>query len=176
MSEQFTQDWFTHNLPTWERVIAPHLRSSQYPYVLEIGAFEGRASLWFLNNFPSLWLTVVDPWTEEAVRERFITNCKEFLIAGRVDVRRGMSQDVLRELIPWYDVVYVDGAHTAECVLHDAVVGFELLKDNGLLVFDDYGGGEPGVPFAVNAFSTCYGPRLELLSDGYQRIYRKRVS
>jgi len=36
------------------------------------------------------------------------------------------------------DLVYIDGSHQAPDVLSDAVLGFQLLKVGGLMIFDDY--------------------------------------
>jgi len=58
----FTTDWFTHNLPVWDAYLMPYLSKLNSPRVLEIGAFEGRSSLWFLSINSDLNLTVIDPW------------------------------------------------------------------------------------------------------------------
>lgn len=166
----FTADWFSHNLPTWNAIVAPHLRQPKQQRVLEIGAFEGRASVWFLSNFSDLILDVLDPWEDVSVYTRFAANTKGY--RDRMVVYRGKSQQELRYLSGGYDLIYVDGDHCAASVLHDAVLSFELLKVGGLLVFDDYAGGA-GVAHAVDAFREIYGHRLKAEALGYQAIYRK---
>ena len=47
--EQFTHDWFSHNIPNWALWLAdfkykPGLRG------LEIGSLEGRSAVWLLKN------------------------------------------------------------------------------------------------------------------------------
>jgi hypothetical protein len=37
-----------------------------------------------------------------------------------------------------FDLVYVDGSHQAPDVLMDAVLGFNLLRVGGVMIFDDY--------------------------------------
>jgi predicted O-methyltransferase YrrM len=37
-----------------------------------------------------------------------------------------------------FDLIYVDGSHHATDVLQDAILGFQLLRVGGLLIFDDY--------------------------------------
>lgn len=165
----FTRDWFSHNIPVWERIIKPHLATIERPRVLEIGAYEGLATLWFLRQSITLEITVVDCWPDSEVFERFFDNCFDF--RNRIRMEHDRSQVALRRLLPGFDVVYVDGDHTATVVLHDAVLSFELLKEGGLLVFDDYRGGA-GVLRAVDAFASCNGGAI-LIHDGYQRIYRK---
>lgn len=64
----FTGDWFSHNTATWQRVLASKNwldNSSQAVDVLEVGSWEGRSAVWFLqhvclNNKSSL--TAVDCW------------------------------------------------------------------------------------------------------------------
>ena len=77
-----------------------------------------------------------------------------------------------------YDLIYIDGEHTSAAAIHDAILAFELLKVDGLLIFDDYLGGDKSFMYpkpAVDFFHEAYGAlnRLELISDGYQRIYKK---
>jgi len=182
-SYSFTTDWFSGNLPVWERVVAPHLRQAALPRVLEVGAFEGRASVWFLGGFAALTLTVIDPWayTDGAGEDtfaRFSSNVRAF--RDRLTILRGKSQ-LMRQLPEAaFDAIYIDGEHTSAAVMHDAVLGYELLKPNGLLIFDDYLGGDRSVSFpkpAIDFFHAAYGVagKVQLLSDGYQRIYRKRA-
>lgn len=175
----FTTDWFSGNLPTWEAIVAPHLRSIDVPSVLEIGAFEGRASCWFLSNFPTLLLTVIDPWAftdgaDSDTFERFKANTLPY--NDRLVVLRETSQ-CLRMVWGSFHVIYVDGAHNSCSVMHDAVLSYALLRPGGLLIFDDYGAGD-GVAFprpAIDLFDAAYGQqgKIERVSDGYQRIYRK---
>jgi predicted O-methyltransferase YrrM len=37
-----------------------------------------------------------------------------------------------------FDLIYVDGSHTAPDVLSDAVLAFQLLRVGGVMIFDDY--------------------------------------
>lgn len=177
----FTSDWFSHNQAVWDREIAPHLSKIDAPNVLEIGAFEGRSSLYFLENFSNLMLTVIDPWayTNDAGEEtnrRFLSNIASF--NDRVIVMRGKSQ-LMRKLDDHqYDIVYIDGEHTSAAVLHDAILAYELVKVGGLLIFDDYQGGDKSLMYpkpAIDFFTEAYGSlsKIRLVSDGYQRIYKK---
>ena len=64
--------------------------------------------------------------------------------------RRGYSINELAKLIiemsipnigepdPRFDLIYIDGSHQASDVLLDATLSFQLLKLNGVLIFDDY--------------------------------------
>lgn len=177
----FSADWFSHNIPRWDAVIKPHLQSIESPTVLEIGSFEGRSTLWFLENFPQLTITVIDPWgfTNNASDDtfmRFKSNIEPY--ASRVTIHRGKSEIARSLPNAKFDVIYIDGEHTSAAVLHDAVICFELLKIGGLLIFDDYLGGDKSLMYpkpAVDFFHESYGAlkKIELVSDDYQRIYQK---
>ncbi|QDZ28864.1 class I SAM-dependent methyltransferase [Noviherbaspirillum sp. UKPF54] len=177
----FSADWFSHNIPIWERIVSPHLLATATPNVLEIGAFEGRSSLWFLENFPQLTLTVIDPWnfTASATDEtydRFKSNIEPY--TARVTIHRDKSEFARSLKSNQFDAIYIDGEHTSAAVLHDAIICFELLKAGGLLIFDDYLGGDRSIMYpkpAIDFFGEAYGAlkKVELVSDNYQRIYRK---
>jgi len=177
----FSQDWFSHNIVLWQRHVAPHLISIDNPKVLEIGAFEGQSSVWFLQNIPTLRLTVIDPWnftasSSDETFNRFKLNISPYI--DRVEILRGKSELAKSLASNQFDAVYVDGEHTSAAVLHDAVISYELLKVGGLLIFDDYLGGDKSIMYpkpAVDFFQDAYIAlrKIELISDGYQRIYRK---
>jgi hypothetical protein len=62
MSEyQFTQDWFKWAPAVWEQIIPllPEKKS-----FLEIGSFEGRSTVWIIENMmnPGDWIDCVDTW------------------------------------------------------------------------------------------------------------------
>lgn len=177
----FSQDWFSHNISVWQKYVTPYLLSIDRPKMLEIGAFEGRSSIWLLENIPTLLLTVIDPWdfTANASDEtfnRFVSNALPY--SDRVEIIRGKSE--LAKTLPscQFDAIYIDGEHTSAAVLHDAVIGYELLKVDGLLIFDDYLGGDKSIMYpkpAIDFFQAAYTAvhKVELISDNYQRIYKK---
>jgi predicted O-methyltransferase YrrM len=177
----YSQDWFSHNIVLWQQYVVPYLKSVDCPKVLEIGAFEGRSSVWLLESIPTLRLTVIDPWnfTANATDEtfnRFKSNISPY--SDRVEILRGKSE--LAKSLPsnQFDAIYIDGEHTSAAVLHDAVIGYELLKVGGLLIFDDYLGGDRSIMYpklAVDFFHEAYAVlhKVKLISDGYQRIYKK---
>lgn len=43
---------------------------------------------------------------------------------------------------PVYDFIYIDASHVKFDVLTDAALAWRLLKSGGVVIFDDYGGGE----------------------------------
>ena len=85
---QFTEDWLTYNIPLWDRLLNP--LKEQKVSVLEIGVFEGRSTLWLLQNIlthPAARLTYVDTFEGgtdqvsfklEGLEERFRRNTRDF--------------------------------------------------------------------------------------------------
>jgi predicted O-methyltransferase YrrM len=73
-----------------------------------------------------------------------------------------------------YDLIYIDGSHTAPDVLLDAVLAFRLLRIGGIMIMDDYlWTMEPqrsvdllNTPkLAIDAFTSIYMRKLRILSD-----------
>jgi len=79
-----------------------------------------------------------------------------------------------------FDIIYIDGDHTAAGVLADAVLSFQLLKTDGVLIFDDYRWFEERLPeelrprIAIDSFITSYRNALEVVYRGYQVFIKKR--
>lgn len=174
---EFTTDWFSHNITALET----HVLNVKATNILEIGSWEGRSTLWFLQNFPDARLTCVDTFQggkEHAdldtapVEARFRANIAEY--AHRVWIRKGPSRTMLFGLHPeTYDLVYVDGSHQAPDVLTDLVMAWHLLKPGGVMAIDDYLWAEDGVRVATDAFVHMFRPHLEILAAGYQVYLRK---
>ncbi|MDD5651733.1 MAG: class I SAM-dependent methyltransferase, partial [Candidatus Nanoarchaeia archaeon] len=119
---------------------------------LEIGVFEGRTSTWLLDNillneedrhYDSL--TMIDP----DVGPNFEYNMQKWIIDGkltnegikRINFIKDYSYNALPKLKTenkLFDLIYIDGDHNACGVLEDAVMAWKLLKENGILLFDDY--------------------------------------
>ena len=179
---EFTYDWFTSAVPIWTRVLAPYAGRPETHY-LEVGVFEGRSAIWMLNNIlthPTSTLTGIDLFPGD-LKERYLANLQLSGAAEKAITIAGRSQDELRNLKPdSYDIIYIDGGHTADMVLADAVLCWDLLKVGGLLIFDDYrwkreeypAEVRPGV--SIESFITAYRNFLELVHLDYQAIVRKK--
>ena len=151
---------------------------------LEVGAFEGAASLWLLENVlthPTSTLTVVDTFEGspehgpmqvdvDGLEARFRANLAGY--ESQLEVHVGRSSDELGELgaqhrtrlvagmVTGFDFAYLDGSHHARDVLEDAVLTWPLLKLGGLLVFDDLAWQGPSQlespALGIEAFVACY--------------------
>lgn len=175
---EFTADWFSGNIPLWTRLLAP-LKDRPTRY-LEVGVYEGRSLLFVLDNIlqhPKSEAVAVDI----VIAERYLRNLARSGACGKVRNYQARSGALLRHLPPRsFDVIYIDGSHTAADVLVDAVLAFDLLKNGGLLIFDDYKW-HPEWPaelrpvVAVDAFIAAYRHRLIVEHLDYQVVVRKRA-
>lgn len=159
-------------------------------HFLEIGCFEGKATLWLLQNIltdQSSKITVVDTflgsiehqgeYETKNLYQRFLENIEPH--KEKVIIEKGKSQIVLRGLTTQFDFIYVDGSHLACDVLEDGVLAFRLLKDHGVMIFDDYEWAEYDEPVltpkpGIDAFLSGFKGKFDLLSCGYQVIIRKK--
>ncbi len=182
---RFTAHWHTQRLATWHEQLAALEGKPDLRY-LEIGVFEGRSVLWMLENVltdPSSRVTAVDVFMGD-YEQTFDANVEASGRAEAVTKIKGSSQSELRKMTETFDVIYIDGSHTADDVLADAVLSWPLLAQGGVLIFDDYGwNGRPtgsAIPMelrpqiAIDAFVTSYRNELELMHRGYQVFVRRR--
>ena len=173
----FTQDWFTMRIPKWREVLKPFQGQLNIHY-LEIGVFEGRSAIWMLENIlthPTARITCLDV----RFNARFLSNLKLSGFLDKATMIKGRSQITLRTLpLNSYDIVYIDGSHTAPDVLADAVLSWSLLKKGGIMIFDDYLW-EWDLPpqerpkIAIEAFLRIHKNELQKLHQGYQIIVKK---
>lgn len=189
MSYNFTEDWFSHNIDTWKKQLA-HLKGKEGVLVIELGAYEGRATTWLLDNIltgKGSVLIAVDTWegSEEhkdidmkAVKQRFDDNVEQFNGEATLSKYAGTTSSFLIDnAYLEADMIYIDASHQANDVLSDAVLSDNLLKPGGLLIFDDYiwGDGSTNTPKpAIDAFLTCFANQYDVVHKAYQVILRKK--
>ena len=156
----FTENWFGSD--DVNQII--DFNKNEELHLLEIGSFEGRSTIWFLENVllnPKSTITCIDPWTSYSQNNKsfesygkentewnfkdnknlFLHNISESGYIEKVIIKDGFSYKIIPELIiadKKYDIVYIDGNHTSPFVLTDAVMSWYVLKDGGIMIFDDY--------------------------------------
>jgi predicted O-methyltransferase YrrM len=98
----------------------------------------------------------------------------------RVEIITGTSRLGIRTIpvSEKYDFIYIDGSHQASDVLEDAVLAFPLLKEGGIMIFDDYtwgaGMGYYEIPKpGIDAFISIYGDQLKVLEKNSQVVIAK---
>ena len=197
---QFTKDWFHWAPEVWSQLI-PLLpvRTEQKRHFIEIGAFEGRSTVWIAENMMAAQdhLTCIDTWEggEEnsaedmaAVEARFDHNLavlehRHQRIVSKVkgSSTPALAQAIINHGIANADFIYVDGSHTAPDVLTDACMAWAMVKPKGLMVFDDYLWGNPRdalhrPKIAIDAFTNIFGETAAIIHVGRQLVVRKNGS
>ncbi len=176
----FTTDWFTKNIPSWNRILGEMKDKPGLTY-LEIGVWEGRSFFWVLDNIlthPSSRAVAMDLFLgdEEQV---FLDNLARSGHSSKVSVIKGSSQQKLRLLeLNSIDLIYIDGDHKSRGVLMDVILSWDLLKEGGILIFDDYKfpsdlPREMRPEFAIDVFIDLFQDEIQILHNEYQLIVRK---
>lgn len=149
---EFTRSWFVHrNLTTFSTFLEPRFPPGKPWRMVQIGVFEGMDLVWQLQNIlthPDCRALAIDPWLAttklnadhmQRVEGRARRNLERY--GSRVEIVKGLSQDILRERTPelreTLDYVIIDGDHNAAPVFQDAILSYWLVKPGGWLVFDD---------------------------------------
>lgn len=181
----FTNNWFEITAKkNFEKYLSPFKAEDTLKF-LEIGCYEGQASVWLMENTQAE-LLVIDTFEgseehdkefEKTLLDRFSDNIEGH--QDRVEILIGTSERHLKTLKnETYDFIYIDGDHHAKNALEDAVLAFPLLKPGGIMIFDDYTWGQGmdlyDTPRAgIDAFLTVYGNKLEVLDKNSQAVIRK---
>jgi FkbM family methyltransferase len=180
--KKFTTDWSSRAFPTWIEHLSP-LRDEPLR-ILEIGAWEGRGSIFLLNFFPKSQITCVDVFMlgNEALFDANVMDA----YTGRVEKLAARSTVGLDKLATSqrepFDLIYVDGSHDRDDVMMDSILAWRLLRVGGVLIWDDYGivSAMPGHFIedqnpkpAIDAFLSWRKQELEVLHSGYQVIVKK---
>lgn len=160
---------------------------------LQIGVFQGDASIWLLDNIPDIHLTDVDSWTGiDTIPNPVAPFTIDFEIAEKVyDSRmagranlvkiKSTSDDFFANYGgPPFDFIYIDGDHHAPQALIDLNNAHANLVPGGILAFDDYTHGCFGLqpeeqPYlAFDAFCASHPDDYTLLVLNQQGWLRKR--
>lgn len=198
----FTQNWFRFNqfLNSLDGV---------YPNkILEIGSFEGKSTVWFIEKYitnENKSITCIDPWLNynhseislhtyadvsddrnydnNEIKNRFLSNIELTGKSSQVKILHGLSHIELPKLNvndEKFDLIFIDGNHTASFVLTDAVYCWWLLNDGGIMIFDDYlwiheKNNNQSVPkFAIDSFIECFKGYLDILHISEYAVIRKK--
>lgn len=144
----FSQNWFKelngennfNSLPN----ILDFNKAIKY---LEIGVFEGNAHLHMYSQLfknQESKSIAIDPFgggtgnsTHPDAEHLFRANLSEYL--DKITIIKNISDNVLPNINENdFDIIYIDGDHTGDAVYKDAKNCWNLLKKEGVMIFDDY--------------------------------------
>lgn len=182
---KFSADWFTSKSLNWDY----YLKFSNTDLIaLEIGSFEGKATLYMLNRFPGIQITCVDPWQDyselpfevgfgSTSKNNFEKNIEPF--KKSINQRTMTSDQFFFELkqTQKYDLIYIDGSHEGTAVYNDAINAHQVIKNLGIIIFDDYlwryFRKEKATAFGINKFLKQYKKYYKIKFIGHQVILQR---
>ena len=180
--KDFTSDWTSNHISRWQTAFTK-LDLDRPAEILEIGSYEGRSAIAFLNLLPGSRLTSVDAEIGPGAAERGVrlrNNLQPF--GSRVKFLKALSLDVLPRMLVnnrQFDVIYIDGSHLRDAVVADTMLAWPLLRVGGLLIWDDYlwrshlpaeQRPQPAIDWFLDRFEGSY----DLLQKGSQVIVQKK--
>ena len=129
---KFSRNYFNHNAPIWYEILNKNFFLNKKVNVLEIGTFEGMSFLFFQKYLQLENLYCVDV----IENENFKLNKKKF---KNYKFFNTSSDDFFKKITDIkFDIIYVDGSHYAKDVYNDIINSYHKLKENGILIIDDF--------------------------------------
>lgn len=162
----------------WVSLLAPF--KDKVKAILEIGSYEGQSSLFWLDFFPGVALTCVDPWAYYTtgalsaieVEDHFDTN-----VGKLVTKIKGNSIPSLYALsASRFDLIYIDGDHRRDQVMIDSLMAWPLLNPGGVMIWDDYATYDPTAKPsrrpqpAVDMFIAMKADELSILANTQEQM------
>jgi predicted O-methyltransferase YrrM len=172
--KEFTSDWTTNRFPHWFPALTPF--RDQAVQVLDVGSFEGRSSIVFLEYLPVSTVTTIDIFWDAEIEGRFDRNLASY--ADRVRKIKGRAAHVLDDFCAKgrkFDVIYLDAAKMRDEVFAQSALAWPLLKVGGVLIWDDLlwereRPAEERPEYGIRHFCAAFADSLNILHDGYQMI------
>ena len=175
----FTADWFTHNIPNFEKCMDA-LGTHKFQF-LEIGAYEGRSTCWLINQLEKGGTIIsIDPFPDmPEIEERFKSNTREAVGGTRLIsvLIKSTSYSALSQLIQQkqeFDFIYIDGDHDPATTLTDACMAWGMLRQGGVMLFDDYEYPEEPTKVGIQGFLQGFVGKYDLVLQNYQLAVRKK--
>ena len=174
--------------------------------ILELGVYKGEGMKWFLDNLMSnkeSTYTGVD--TFKGSPEYFIYNKNNannkinfnevkkecFNIIEKSDKKDNIriiekdTKSALYELFvnenkkEYYNIIFIDASHESIDVISDSILSWNLLKEDGILIEDDYWWDALAKEYfrpkiSIDSFIAIYKSQIEVLYKGRQVILRKK--
>jgi len=154
---------------------------------LEIGSFEGSSVIFFSKFLNDSEYTCVDIWNgvEELkdldfkiISDNFDKNIFH-INSSKINKFIGTSREFFLKNKKTFSIIYIDGNHFFDEVLHDLDNGWKFLQNDGIMIIDDYGWNwykkpidNPG--YAINIFLKKNYKNLKILEMRKQVVIQKR--
>lgn len=124
---------------------------------LAIEKFVGIDVLTLMDGLEELWGRKIEDVLKGKSHQQYYAG--RFAQDARVEVRQGFSDTVLSGFDDeYFDLIYIDADHSYEGVKKDIAVAVHKIKDNGVIILNDYAQVTPngfipyGIPKACHEF------------------------
>ena len=157
--------------------------------ILEIGSYEGRSALFFLNNFNDSYIHCVDTWSGSdehdnfdfnRIEKNFDFNSSIFQSSNRLKKFKMTSNEFFLNNSKKYNLIFVDGDHSSAQVKIDINNSWKVLNNGGYLILDDYMWWfykelkkNPSTP--INSFIVNHISQIDSLKIWQQVIIKKNI-
>ena len=111
--------------------VYPLMKGHRWDRLCEVGASFGLATE-LLSGLSNLKITTIDPCLDADLAEKFAGNVS-------IEVRKGLSLEVLPKLSEYFDCILIDGDHNWYTVYNELKIISErnLLRKGGVIFFHD---------------------------------------
>ncbi len=142
-SDDISKKWFTNNLYFLKKNLSNRVINN----LLEIGSYEGRSALFFLDLFKNSKISCVDTWVGSdehkevnfnSIESNFDYNIKSLKDNMQIYKFKMTSDEFFKKNKNKFDFIFVDGDHSNDQVLKDLKNAWSFLNKNGFLLIDDY--------------------------------------
>ncbi len=188
--KDFTSDWTSRAFPDWCRIFES--RRERTERILEIGSWQGRSAIFFLEFFRHASITCIDTFeggTEHqgdphlaSIEQRFDRNLAPYgSRVTKIHSESIVALHALEKAGQSFDFAYIDGSHRRDDVIIDSLLTWRLATKGAIIVWDDYARIQPdtvsdgSVNLAVKVFTTLYADSIKIIDIGYQVVVEKRV-
>ena len=192
-------DDFTTNIPLWTTLFNElGINGVDNLTFLELGTGQGRATVWLLENIltgKDCFIDTIDisgrvwydPETKRCVdftipskkiEELILIDCVDNLTPyininktkfHRCDTKTFFFENKYENKV--YDFIYIDAGHDKSNVFFDSACCFQVLKKDGIIIFDDYGWGN--CKYGIDSFLCCFDEKVNLIYKQWQVIIQK---
>lgn len=175
--KQFTQDWLTAKLEPWPSALARF--NGCGARVLDVGSYEGRSCIVFLELLADCRVTTIDKFGSSDTEGRFDYNVRPYgNRVVKIKDRALCALDKLSAKRRKFDVVFLDAGKRRDAVLGLSVAAWRLLKPGGILIWDDVGWrtdlpADARPEDGVRLFCESFRSAIKVHHDGYQMIVEK---
>ena len=165
------------NLDPMEQYVLAVLAKIRRPQrVFEIGTYDGASTLLLARNAPQAEILTLDlppDLATAATVANEVQNATDgvgFRFQGQAEAARMtqlLGDSRVFDFSPWYgtvDLVLVDAGHEYDCAKPDTDNALRLLAPGGIVVWDDYQVGWPGV---VRAVDECGRAVIHVTATGF---------